>query len=509
MTDQPGWTPPSGPGGPGYGAPGGPGHGGPGYPPPGGPGYGGPGYGGPGYGGPGYGGPGYGGPGYGAPGGPGGGPPPGGWGGYGPGGSWGGYGAPGGWGAPPAPKPGVVPLRPIGLGEILDGAVTSIRRNPQATLGIAAIVMTISGVISAAITLAGWSAGLRTMTNGITQQMTPAQARQFGAHLFSAYIPVLAGGVVLAFIIDLLLTGILTVVVGRAVLGRPVSAGQAWRAARSRLPALLGATLLTVAIVVAIWAVLAGICLAVVAAARPAGAVVIPLAVIAAVVLSPWIWVRLSLFAPAVVLERQGPADSLRRSSRLVKGSWWRVFGILLLTNLIVGIASAILTVPFGLGQRAIAGHTSSLGVAAVAAIVGAVGGIIAGTITRPLLAGVIVLLYVDLRIRREGLDMALQTAAAHERSDGGEFVSAWRPPHRQSDPPGGPAAGWPPAAPPGYPPGYPGPGAPGQHPPQGPSWQQGPQGPPGAAGPSWPQGPASRPGPSWQPGPPDNPPRW
>ena len=46
-----------------------------------------------------------------------------------------------------APKPGVIPLRPLGLGEILDGSFATIRRNPKATLGIAAIVMTVSAVI--------------------------------------------------------------------------------------------------------------------------------------------------------------------------------------------------------------------------------------------------------------------------------------------------------------------------------------------------------------------------
>ncbi|HYZ54359.1 MAG TPA: hypothetical protein VE733_12795, partial [Streptosporangiaceae bacterium] len=48
--------------------------------------------------------------------------------------------------APPAPKPGVIPLRPIGLSEILDGAFTAIRRNPRATLGVGAIIMTIYGI---------------------------------------------------------------------------------------------------------------------------------------------------------------------------------------------------------------------------------------------------------------------------------------------------------------------------------------------------------------------------
>ena len=35
-----------------------------------------------------------------------------------------------------APKPGIVPLRPLGVGEILDGAFTSMRRYPKATLGL-------------------------------------------------------------------------------------------------------------------------------------------------------------------------------------------------------------------------------------------------------------------------------------------------------------------------------------------------------------------------------------
>jgi hypothetical protein len=460
MTEQPGWVPP---GGSGYGAPG---YGGPGgWPPP--------------------------------PGGPGGYGPGAGWGGAG----WGGYGTPGGWAPQPAPQPGVVPLRPIGLGEILDGAVTSIRRNPGATLGLAAIVMTISGVISAAITLAGWSAGLRGVGTGITQQLTRAQARQLGAHLLGVYLPVALGGTVLTFIIDLLLTGMLTVVVGRSVLGHRVSPGQAWRTGRSRLLALLGASLLTALIIFAVWAVLVGVGIAVLLASRPAGVLVIVLAVIGSLVLTAWLGVRLSLAAPSVVLERKGPVQALYRSARLVKGSFWRVFGILLVTYLVVSIATAILTIPFGLGQRAILGHTGSLGVAAVAAVVGAVGAIIVGTVTRPLLAGVVVLVYVDLRIRREGLDMALLTAAAHERADGDEFVSAWRPPAPGEYAPGGRPPGWPP-----YPGPYPGPYPPGQPGPAG-----GPPGPPWSPGPAWPPGPAPPPGPAWPPwpsGPPDAPPR-
>ena len=54
---------------------------------------------------------------------------------------------------PQAPKPGVIPLRPLGVGEILDGAFTSIRRNPRATLGIAALLLTASAVITTTLSL--------------------------------------------------------------------------------------------------------------------------------------------------------------------------------------------------------------------------------------------------------------------------------------------------------------------------------------------------------------------
>ena len=44
-----------------------------------------------------------------------------------------------------------MPLRPLALGDILNGAVTLARRNPAATFGLAAIVMTVYGIVSAVV----------------------------------------------------------------------------------------------------------------------------------------------------------------------------------------------------------------------------------------------------------------------------------------------------------------------------------------------------------------------
>src|ERR1700682_1255046 len=44
---------------------------------------------------------------------------------------------------PPALKPGVIPLRPLTLSDIFNGAVAYIRANPQATLGLNTIVVVV------------------------------------------------------------------------------------------------------------------------------------------------------------------------------------------------------------------------------------------------------------------------------------------------------------------------------------------------------------------------------
>jgi hypothetical protein len=165
---------------------------------------------------------------------------------------------------------------------------------------------------------------------------------------------------------------------------------------------------------------------------------------------------------PAVVLEREGPAQALARSWRLVRGSFWRVLGITVLAGLIVLLTAGVLQIPFGL-LAAMAGGGNSLlpstGGNVASILISAVGGVVAGAVARPISAGVAVLLYVDLRMRREGLDLVLQTAAGSDTAPtGDEFASLWRPGGQAAQPGQGPQPGQ------GAPPGQgvpPGPGVP------------------------------------------------
>ena len=407
-------TPPPGPPGteqPGTGQPGTrqPGSGA--QDPPGWPGWGQPGYGQPGYGQQGYGQQGYGQQGYGQ-------PPP---------GQWSRYGE-------AAPKPGVIPLRPLGVGEILDGAFASIRRNPKAILGLAAVVMTVSAVISAVITRTLLNLGsINLPSQG--QQLTPAQATHLIGRFAAVALPAFGLTVLLTYIVQAILAGLLAPIIARGVGGQQISAADAWRATRPRLPSLLLAALLVLLAGLGpllIVGLIAGVA-ALAGAPAPVYAVIVLLGLVA-LVLTIWFSTMLSLVTPVVVLENAKPGRALARSWRLVNRSFWRVFGITLLAGLIVAIAGGILQLPFTL-----LGAAAGSGIGTTVIIV--IGTIAAGTVTRPITAGVTVLLYVDMRMRKEGLDLALRTASGTGQPGplGDDFATVWRPP----------SAGPPPAAPP------------------------------------------------------------
>jgi len=420
--------PPPGYGHPGYGHPG-YGQAPPGY---GQPGYAQPGYGQPGYGQPGYGQPGYGQPGYGQ-------PPP-----YSqPGYGTPGYGQPGygQWSAqPPAPAPGGVPLRPLGVGDILSGAFTLIRRNPVATLGLAAIVQTVYGVLSAFFSWAELNAAHK-LTVSVTPQTSSTQLGHDLGHFFLSFVPYLAADLVLVFIFQAVLTGMLTGALGRGLLGHNITIGEAWRIAR--VPEVIVVSLLVPLILLGVWVPVALIVGVLAVAKITVLAVLIGVVgFIGAFLATVWISVRLSLAVPAIVLEGAGPVTALKRSWQLVQGSWWRIFGITLLAGIVVAFIAGILQIPFtivgtlvggssGLGSIFNHGATAAAAVAGpslLAIIIGAIGSIIAATCTRPISAGVTVLLYADMRMRKEGLDLALNQASQAQALTGDEFRDLWRP---------------------------------------------------------------------------------
>lgn len=351
-----------------------------------------------------------------------------------------GYGAPhpAARGRPPAPKPGIIPLRPLGLGEILDGSFSAMRWNPKVILAPSVILAVVSGLLVAVTTYLMESGFLSHLNlSQRSGQLTPAQAQHMGETIAVVYA-IYGLYAIVSFFGNAILTGFLTGVIGQAVLGRKEPLADAWRTVRSRIGPVIAAVLLQGLFIGLGWTVAVGLSVGL-GFALGAGAHQVALGVllgvvcgITATVFAVIVAVRWSFIVPAVVLEHAGPIRAMGRSWRLVRGSGWRVFGILLLSYVIVGFVSAIIRAPFGLGE--FLGLTGSGGASVVGAVLSAVGVIIASTVTAPLWSGTVVLLYTDLRMRREGMDIALQAVSG---------IGA-QPPAPGTQAPGGPVPGSP-----------------------------------------------------------------
>ncbi|MGW4818656.1 glycerophosphoryl diester phosphodiesterase membrane domain-containing protein [Streptomyces sp. NPDC004227] len=342
--------------------------------------------------------------------------------GYGPGGHGApGYGGPAGYGAwgtgwggpPPAAKPGVIPLRPLGVGEILDGTVSTMRAHWRTVLGITLVVAVFSQVIVILLQ--------RLVLDSTSNQVLSdpnATPGELGRAMGDAMLG--SGAVlILSLVATVIATALLTTVTSRAVLGKPVTTAEAWRDARPQVLKLFGLVILLLLICLGVIAVgaLPGILVA--TTTSPLGGIALALlGGLVACVPALWLAVRFSLASPALMLEKQGIAKSMSRSAKLIRGSWWRVFGIQLLAGIIAGLVSAVIAIPFfalamvfgGGGMSAFLSGTPNVGWAYL--IITGIGAVLGSTITFPITAGVTVLLYIDQRIRREALDLDLARAA-------------------------------------------------------------------------------------------------
>lgn len=296
-------------------------------------------------------------------------------------------------------KPGVVPLRPLTLGDIFDGALATMRRNPESTIGLALIVLAIFLLPSIGLGLAAQNLNLAAEDAMVVVALLP----RLGSLLAT-----------------LALSGLIIYVVSEAVLGDRAGIGQTWRAVRGRIPALIGVSLLSLLIYGIAFVGLALVMTLLVVALAQLGALMAIIGVLAAIPAALWLVARLALASSAVVLEKCGPLAALGRSWALTRGSQaWRIAGILLLSWILVTIFSLVIATPlqfgalFGLEQLGM-----DTDVAAVPSILVSEGiSLLVESVATPFTAGVTALLYLDQRMRRESLDISLLQAAAARAS--------------------------------------------------------------------------------------------
>ena len=306
-----------------------------------------------------------------------------------------------------AHKPGAIPLRPLVLGDIFDGAFKIIRYNPRATVGAAVLVSAVAMVIPVVTGLVtGSTGGLSLDPNGdsITSGQVTGLVAAFGS---------LVVGSQLQSIGLLFVSGMIAHVTSAAAVGRKLTMSEAWAATRGKRWRLFGMALLLGLVVVVAGALVVGILLVgIFAFDAPLGDTVL-VGVVLGLLLAvgyAWFWVRVrALAVPTLMLEPVGILGALRRAVRLTRQQFWRLFGILLLMAVVVGFAGGILRLPFSIaGEVFLVGDTGSgFGLTAYLLLT-AVGSVVSAAVLQPFQAAVSALLYVDQRIRKEAYDVEL-----------------------------------------------------------------------------------------------------
>ncbi len=296
-------------------------------------------------------------------------------------------------------------MRPLTLGDIFNGAVGYVRANPKATLGLTAMVVVVMHIVTLLATVGPLAA-----YGGITTE----PSEELSAGVVGAWLASMGAGVLVSWLGGMLLSGMLTVTVGRAVFGSTITIGETWAKIRGRLLPLLGLALLEGAVVAAIGGLVVVIVAVLAAIGNAAVAVVLGLPLVLVVFALLVYLYTVVLFAPVlIVLERLSVIDAITRSFALVRNGFWRVLGIRALTFLVASVVAGAVAVPFNIaGQIIMVGNTST-GLLLLSTAIASVGSAIGEIITAPFNAGVIVLLYTDRRMRAEAFDLVLQTGAA------------------------------------------------------------------------------------------------
>ena len=315
----------------------------------------------------------------------------------------------------PPPKPGLIPLRPLEFGTVLSASFQVLRRNPRPTFGAAlllnALVVFLSAGISTVIIISGIDRASRASL---------ADSDVIVAGTFALAIVATLVAVGLSVVAQALLQGIISIEVSRATLGEKLTLRQLLAMGRGRWWALIGWTLMLGAAIGIAFGVLIALSLGFFVAGVPAaiavGVVFLILGGLGLAVVAFWLSTKLAFVPAAIMIERLPLGGALRRSWSLVRGAFWRILGTLLLVTVMVNIAASVVTTPFQFaGSFALplvnpAGQVDTdltliivlnLVVVATTAVVGAIGAVLTTAAAS--------LLYIDRRMRTEGLDLELQ----------------------------------------------------------------------------------------------------
>ena len=313
----------------------------------------------------------------------------------------------------PAPRPGIIPLQPLTFGTILGRSFSALRHNPKVLLGFAMVVQTVAYlVVTIAISGIAFASFSRLDT-------VPAGTDEWDAVLTGSITLTALSGLVLGLLagaVGVLVQAVVISDVLHAAVAEKMTLRMLWQRVRPVAWRLIGYTIL-LSLAIGVIVIIVGGLIAVLAVAVPAAAVILGILVIlAAIPLSLWLAVKLLLVPAVLIVEHTSLGAALGRSWRLSRGRFWVILGILVLVSLVFGAVAQVVSIPFSFLASALTTVIAPTGDESAAAIIGIVATLGLTQIVTLLIQSVAVivqstaagLVYIDCRMRHEGLDLAL-----------------------------------------------------------------------------------------------------
>jgi hypothetical protein len=264
-----------------------------------------------------------------------------------------------------------VELRPLGIGELLDVAIRLTIRNAGTLLRAVIIVVLPLQVVSAIVYVSGSDDQLRDVNGKVTL------GSQTSAGTFAATFAIV---LLISWLTPLIASGVCFKAVGDAYLGGEANWRESLRFTLGRLHSIAWISILVAlgAFGGAILCILPGV----------------------------WLFISWAIALPVLLTENARGTKALRRSFRLVKGRWWATFGALVLAYILSAVVGGGISALLSAASLSGRGHSTLVDI-----VLRIVSGSISSLLTVPFAAALTVVLYLDLRVRKEGFDVQLLAA--------------------------------------------------------------------------------------------------
>lgn len=320
----------------------------------------------------------------------------------------------------PAPRKGIIPLHPLTFGMLLGKAFAALRHNPKVLFGFAVVIQLIVVIATAGVM------GVVLFTTFSRLETVSPSSPDFEA-VFAGTIAInlLAGLLVglasIAF--TAIMQGVVAAEVGYATVGVKATLRMLWRRMAPAFWRLAGFASLSVLALFGGLAIVAGVIGALIAGGlggtpEMIGIVVLVVVLLglAAIPLTVWLSTKLLLVPSILVLERARFREAIVRSWRLTRGRFWVAFGVTFLISLIMGLAMQVVSFPTAMLSSFLGTVIAPTGASEPSAVVGYVFALLAPQVLLLILQAIAivvqstggVLVYLDCRMRYEGLDQAL-----------------------------------------------------------------------------------------------------